>query len=269
MLINYNISSLDYLTNNYKTHFEKSSSTSNLINDKSIIFTNSQIMNKTKNLRQKHYFFNQQIKKSYSTNQINNIYTPNYNSKKFILNYLSKNSSKTKFKLKRNNSTNNFNLTNSLKNYDFNKNKNNNLNNIDNDNKIYKNVFNHRNKIFKTKFHLIDNKLNLINVHKYSHSASKHKYNLIENKEKNLNNIKNLLNTIKNSVSFYKCIIDYTYPEFTVEKNKLLNKSLYKNLLTSKPYYLKIDKQIHKYEKEKLNYLQQSFKIKKLNIINK
>ena len=76
-------------------------------------------------------------------------------------------------------------------------------------------------------------------------------------------------NTIKNSVSFYKCIIDYTYPEFTVEKNKMLNKSLYKNLLTSKPYYLKIDKQIQNYEKNKLNYLQQSFKIKKLNIKNK
>ena len=266
MLINYNFSSLDYLTN-YNNYFKKSNSTSNIINKKSIIFTNSQIMNKTKNLRRKFNLLNQNIKKSNSTNQINNIYTPNSNSKKFILNYLSKNSSKNKIKLKRNNSLNNFILSHSSKNNELY--KNNNYNNNENDNnKIYKNVFNHQNKIFKKKFHF-DNKLNLMTFNKNNHSASKDKYKLIEKKERNLNNIKNLLNNIKNRVSFYKCIIDYTYPEFTVGKNKILNKSLYKNLLTSKPYYLKIDKQIHNYEKNKLNYLQQSFKIKKINIINK
>ena len=270
MLINYNFSSLDYLTN-YNSYFKKSNSTSNIMNKKSIIFTNSQIMNKTKNIRQNFNLLNQKIKKSNSINQINNIYTPNNNSKKFILNYLSKNSNKNKIKLKRNNSLNNFILSHSLKNNEIFKNNNfNNNNYIENDNnKLYKTVFNHQNKIFKKKIHLIDNKLNLMTFHKNNHSASIDKYKLMEKKEKNLNNIKNLLNNIKNSVSFYKCIIDYTYPEFTVEKNKLLNKSLYKNLLTSKPYYLKIDKQIQNYEKNKLNYLQQSLKIKKLNIKNK
>ena len=263
MLINNNISSLDFLTNNYVNTFRKSYSSNNIRIEKPIIFTNSHIMNKTKYLRNKFNLLNQKIKTTYSTNKTNKIYTPNNNnSKNFILkNYLTNNQNKTKIKM-RNHSLKNLDIINTIKKieqykYSYNKNKQN------ENNKIYKSVFNHQNKIFKNKINLIDNKFNIINNSKF---FSKNKNNLKEIREKNLNDIKNKLKKIKKSVSFFKCVIDYTYPEFSVEKNKILNKSLSKNLLNSKPYYLVVDEQIENLKKIKLKYLQQSFKIKKINL---
>ena len=81
-----------------------------------------------------------------------------------------------------------------------------------------------------------------------------------------LKKVEKQVKDLKESVSFYKCIMDYAYPEYVIEKNKVFSqgkKKMY--LVPSEPEFKKIDSEIMENNKKRSRYLLKSIKIKKVS----
>ena len=132
---------------------------------------------------------------------------------------------------------------------------------------LYDSIFRDRSKIFRRKKKdIIDNKLNILNT-KYNDQNNKIKVD--EMKHDSLSSLKKVekqVKDLKESVSFYKCIMDYAYPEYVIEKNKVFSqgkKKMY--LVPSEPEFKKIDSEIMENNKKRSRYLLKSIKIKKVS----
>ena len=131
---------------------------------------------------------------------------------------------------------------------------------------LYDSIFRDRSKIFRIKKKdIIDNKLNILNAEQNSQS---NKIKVDEMKHDSINNLKKVekqVKDLKESVSFYKCIMDYAYPEYVIEKNKVFSQGKKKmSLVPSEPEFKKIDMEIMENNKKRSRYLLKSIKIKKV-----
>ena len=143
---------------------------------------------------------------------------------------------------------------------------------------IYKDIFRDKCKVFddKKRSQTINNLLNIQYAENFEQlkllqerERSKDKtklYKSISNCNLNpLTNSNKKLNRIKNSLSFVKCIFDYSYPEVYLAKNKCLSKDR-KNIkkIKIKP---KIDEdQVKKFEYQKYKFLKVALNIKKIKV---
>lgn len=134
---------------------------------------------------------------------------------------------------------------------------------------LYDSIFRDRSKIFRrSKKDIVDNKVNIL----YGDQIGQMNKIRIERENKmkfdSLNSLKKVekqVNDLKESVSFYKCIMDYAYPEYVIEKNKVFSqgkKKMY--LVPSEPEFKKIDSEIMENNKKRSKYLLKSIKIKKV-----
>lgn len=141
---------------------------------------------------------------------------------------------------------------------------------------LYKYIFRDRNNIFPLKKQvIIDNKLNINyaeNQEQYDKKIIKMNKIKLARGEKithdsisNLSKTKKKLEKMKESVSFYKSIIDYAYPDYVIEKNKIMSQGKKKKyLIHYEPEFKKIDDEKLADKQKRSQLLLRSLKIKKI-----
>lgn len=145
---------------------------------------------------------------------------------------------------------------------------------------IYKDIFRDKYKLFdcKKRSQTINNLLNI----QYAENFEQLK--LIQEKERtkdknnsykslsncNLNPLTNSnkkLSRIKDSLSFVKCIFDYSYPEVYLAKNKCLSKDRkIRKKKKIKPKIVNLEEQVKKIEYQKYKFLKVALNIKKIKV---
>ena len=134
-------------------------------------------------------------------------------------------------------------------------------------NESYDRIYN-KIKLFRTKTHLIDNRLNLLgseNIYQYHKDILKRKYATLN--EDAMNKDKKEIDESQNKVKFLKNTMDYIYPKYVLAKSKLnnLQTSSFRNKKYFSPSQQKLQNIIN--EKMQLNsYLTKSLKINNMNI---
>ena len=141
---------------------------------------------------------------------------------------------------------------------------------------LYKYVFRDRNKIFPLKKKdIVDNKLNINyaeNQEQYDKKILRmNRMKLARGEKINHDSISNLAKTkkkvekMKESVSFYKSIMDYAYPDYVIEKNKVMSQGKKKKFLIHyEPAFKKIDDEKLADKQKRSQLLLKSLTIKKI-----
>jgi hypothetical protein len=145
---------------------------------------------------------------------------------------------------------------------------------------MYKDIFRNRSKLFdnKKRSHTIDNILNIkyaenyeqLNILRLKEKAKGDKFIYKSFSNCNLNPLSNSqkkLHRIKNSLSFVKCIFDYSYPEVYKAKNQCLSKERKSKLkIKVKPMIDELKQEMKQFEKKKYNFLKPAINIKQIKV---
>ena len=145
---------------------------------------------------------------------------------------------------------------------------------------IYKDIFRDKCKVFdyKKRSQTINNLLNIQYAENFEQlkllqdkKRTKDKnylYKSLSNCNLNpLTNSNKKLSKIKNSLSFVKCIFDYSYPEVYLTKNKCLSKDKeIRKQIKLKPKIADLEEQVKKIEYQKYKFLKVALNIKKIKV---